>query len=306
MRLKEMHILKNIWVAFRQFFKEDGLDKSSVLAYYSIISTLFLLTFFTFLFTKLLGNPDIALKSMYPFSPDFFSKVSPEIFRRAEEISAKLTEIGILGVLFSLLLSFLVIKKIVQYVNEMFAINLKDRKSEKGFIIRRISEFGLLFFIGLLTVVIFLFTGFVSTLKGLLKKNDFIATHINPQFFESVNNLILLYIVPFVVTFLFFFILFKWIPEKKVYIKGALIAALICSVLWEILKRLYGFYLVNISLIGPGKIQGPIMAIILFGFWMEFSMAIMLYGAKLTSIFDKEANDKTTTIMWDHKGPIKG
>lgn len=300
MRLKELNILKNSWLAMKQFFKADGLDKSSILAYYSIISTLFLLTFFTFLFTKILGNPDITLKSMYPFTPDFFSKISPEIFQKAEELSTRLKELGIIGIMFSLLLSFLVIKKIVQYVNEMFDIKLKDRKSEKGFLVRRISEFGLLFFIGLLAVAIFLVTGFASTIKSLFEKNEFIASHINPQFIESVNNLILLYIAPFVVTFLFFFILFKWIPEKKVYVKGALISAFICSVFWEVLKRLYGFYLVNISLIGPGRIRGPIIAIILFGFWMEFSMAIMLYGAKLTYIFDKEANDKTTTIMWDH------
>lgn len=300
MRLKELNILKNLWLAVKQFFKADGLDKSSILAYYSIISTLFLLTFFTFLFSKILGNPDVTIKNMYPFTPDFFSKISPEIFDKAEELSTKLKDLGLIGIMFSLLLSFLVIKKIVQYVNDMFDIKLKDRKSEKGFLVRRISEFGLLFFIGMLAVAIFLITGFASTVKGLFERNEFIASLINPQFIESVNNLILLYIAPFGVTFLFFFILFKWIPEKKVYVKGALISALICSILWEVLKRLYGFYLVNISLIGPGRIRGPIIAIILFGFWMEFSMAIMLYGAKLTYILDKEANDKTTTIMFDH------
>jgi membrane protein len=300
MRLKELNISKNLWLALKQFFKEDGLDKSSILAYYSIISTLFLLTFFTFLFTKFLGDPDITIKNMYPFTPDFFSKISPEIFQKAEELSTKLKDLGIIGIMFSLLLSFLIIKKIVQYVNEMFEVSLQDRKSEKGFLVRRISEFGLLFFIGMLAVVIFLFTGFASTIKSLFEKNEFIASHINPQFIESANNLIILFAAPFMLTFLFFLILFKWIPEKKVYLKGAIISALICSVLWEIIKRLYGYYLVNISLIGPGKVRGPIIAIILFGFWMEFSMAIMLYGAKLTYIFDKEANDKTTTIMWDH------
>jgi uncharacterized BrkB/YihY/UPF0761 family membrane protein len=41
-----------------------------------------------------------------------------------------------------------------------------------------------------------------------------------------------------------------------------------------------------------GKIKGPIIAIILFGFWMELSMGIMLYGAKLTYIFDKQKGEK--------------
>ncbi|MCK4764430.1 MAG: YihY/virulence factor BrkB family protein [Candidatus Aminicenantes bacterium] len=300
MRLKELNILKNLWIALKQFFNEDGLDKSSVLAFYSIISTLFLLTFFTFLFTKLLGDPDIAIKSMYPFSPDFFSKISPEIFDKAEEISTKLREIGIIGILFSFFLSFFIIKKIVQFVNEMFEIRLKDRKAEKGFVVRRISEFGLLFFIGLLAIATFLFTGFVSAVESLLSKSEFMDSIINTQFIESVNSFLLVYAAPFGVTFLFFFILYKWIPEKKVYAKGALIAALICTALWEVLKRAYGYYLVHLSIIGPGKLRGPIIAIILFGLWMEISMAIMLYGAKLTYVFDKENDDKTTTIMWDH------
>jgi hypothetical protein len=58
--------------------REEGIDKASILAYYSIFSSLFLLTFFTFLFTRFLGDPDLTLKTVYPFSPDFTSRVSPE------------------------------------------------------------------------------------------------------------------------------------------------------------------------------------------------------------------------------------
>jgi hypothetical protein len=36
----------------------------------------------------------------------------------------------------------------------------------------------------------------------------------------------------------------------------------------------------------------PIVAIILFGFWMELTMGIMLYGAKFTFLLDKEENGK--------------
>jgi uncharacterized BrkB/YihY/UPF0761 family membrane protein len=40
-----------------------------------------------------------------------------------------------------------------------------------------------------------------------------------------------------------------------------------------------------------GKIKSPIIGIIIFGFWMELSMGIMLYGAKLTALFDKEKEE---------------
>lgn len=289
MRLKEFNLIRNIWLALKDFFKEDGLDKSSILAYYSIFSSLFLLTFFTFLFTRFLGNPDITLKSIYPFSHDFFSLVSPEVFKRAREISTKLREVGVIGILFSLILGFLVIKKIVQFVNGMFYIDLREKRSDKDFLVRRISEFSLLFIMGLLVVITFFITSLIPTITALFLKNNYIASHINPRFVESLNNFLVLYAVPFLVTFLFFFILYKWIPEKIVYVKGAFIAAVICTILWELVKRAYAYYMVNISIFG--RIKGPIIAIILFGFWMELSMGIMLYGAKLTYIFDKEKNE---------------
>jgi len=290
LNLKEQNILKNLWHALKLFFKEDGLDKSSILAYYSIFSSLFLLTFFMFLFTKFLGDPDITLKSIYPFSPDFFSKISPDIFKRATEISGKMKEVGVIGILFSFILGFLVIKKIVQFVNAMFHIDLKARRSDKHFLVRRISEFSLLFIIGLLVVVTFLFTGFISTVTSLTYNNEFIASHINPSFIESVNSFMIVHVVPFLITFLFFFVLYKWIPEKIVYVKGAFIAAAICTILWELAKRAYAYYLINISIFG--QIKGPIIAIILFGFWMELSMGIMLYGAKLTYIFDNQHDER--------------
>lgn len=290
MILKKFNLTKNIWKAFKEFLKADGIDKASILAYYSIFSTLFLLTFATFVFTKFMGRSDAPIKSMYPFSPDFFSKISPDIFTKAEEISTKLKEIGMIGIVFFLFLGFLLIKKIVQFVNEMCETHISYKKINKSFLVRRISEFSLLSILGILLIFNFLATNFISTVTTLFYKNQFLANHINPDFINSLNKFLILYIAPFLVTFLFFFVLYKWIPERKIYIKGALIAAVISTILWEIVKRSYTFYLINISLVG--KIKGPVIAIILFGFWMEFSMGIMLYGAKLTHIFDKEKNDK--------------
>jgi len=286
MRVKIKNLLKYLWDALKEFFREEGVDKASILAYYSIFSFLFLLTFFTFLFTRFLGDPQIPLKEIYPFSADFFSLISPETLERAAVISTKLEEIGVFGIGLSFILGFLAIMKIVQFVNSMFHVNLRDKKSEKGFWVRRVSEFSLLFLLALLVVVSFFFTGIVSAITSLFLHNEFLANHIDPGFIDAINNFLIKYILPFIITFLFFFILYKWIPEKVIYIKGALVAAIICSVLWEIVKRGYTFYLVNISIFG--KIKGPIIAIILFGFWMELSMGIMLYGAKLTYILDQE------------------
>ena len=207
MKLKTSDIFRNAWTALIEFFHEDGLDKSSILALYSIFSSLFLLTFFTFLFTRILGDPNVAIEGMYPFSSDFFSKISPDILRKAQDVSSKLKEVGWIGILFFIFLGFLIIKKVVQFVNEMFNIRLKDRKAEKGFFTRRFSEVSLLIVIGSLLIVSFLISGFISTITTLFNQNQFIATHIHPGFIEFINTFMLKYVAPFLISFLFFFIL---------------------------------------------------------------------------------------------------
>ncbi|MCK5004263.1 MAG: YihY/virulence factor BrkB family protein [Candidatus Aminicenantes bacterium] len=286
---KELRITKSLLTALKELYRENVFDKASVLAYYSIISTLFLLTFFSFIFTKVLGSTDISIKGVYPFSPEFFNSISPDFLDKANEISSNLKNIGIVGVLLSFFLAVLIFKKVVQYVNEMFHINLSIGDKNKAFWVRRASEIALLFIVGLLGVGSFLITGFITTVTSLFKESP-VAKYINPESIEALNKFGVKFIAPFAITFLIFFFIFKWIPEKKVCIKGAFISALISALIWEFTKRVYTYYLVKVSIVG--KLGGPIIAIILFGFWMEFSMGVMLFGAKLTSIFDRGRDEQ--------------
>jgi membrane protein len=283
--LTPITVLKNIWLALKYFFSENGFDKSSILAYYSIFSSFFLLIFFSFIFSKFIGDPGNAVKNMYPFSPEFFSEIVPIFFQKANELSAQVEDLGLIGLGVFLFVGSMVFKKMIHFINDMFFIKIKH-----GIFFRRIKEFGLLVIVGILIVFSFLFTGLISTINTLAEESRFFKNHINPDFVHSMDTFLIRFVFPFLVTFLFFFILFKWIPEKKVKTGAALIAAVFSALLWELLKRAYTYYLIHMSVLR--KIESPIVAIILFGFWMELTMSIMLYGAKFTFLLDKEENGK--------------
>ncbi|MEI6613899.1 MAG: YihY/virulence factor BrkB family protein [Chrysiogenales bacterium] len=278
-------IVKSIWLALKFFLSENGIDKSSILAYYSIFSSFFLLIFFSFIFNKFVGDPGNAVKNMYPFSPEFIQKIAPIFFQKAGELAAQVEDLGLVGLGIFLFLGILVFKKMIHYINDMFFIKIKH-----GILFRRIKEFGLLVIVGILIVFSFLFTGLISTINTLAAESLFFKKHIDPAFVHFMDTLLMKFIFPFLVTFLFFFILFKWIPEKKIKTGAALIAAIFSASLWELLKRAYTYYLIHVSVLR--KIESPIVAIILFGFWMELTMSIMLYGAKFTFLLDKEENGK--------------
>jgi membrane protein len=283
--LTPFNVLKNIWLALKYFLSENGIDKASILAYYSIFSSFFLLIFFSFLFNKFIGDPGNAVKNMYPFSPEFFSKIAPVFFEKASEMTAQIEDLGLIGLGIFLFVGILVFKKMIRFINDMFFIKIK-----RGIFLRRIKEFGLLVIVGLLIIFSFLFTGLISTINTLAEESLLFKNHIDPTFVHSIDTFLIKYLFPFLVTFLFFFILFKWIPEKKIKMGAALISAIFSASLWELLKRAYTYYLIHVSVLR--KIESPIVAIILFGFWMELTMSIMLYGAKFTFLLDKEENDK--------------
>jgi membrane protein len=222
---------------------------------------------------------------MYPFSPDFFSSIAPIFFQKAGELAAQVEDLGLVGLFVFLFVGIMVFKKMIHYINDMFFIKLKP-----GILFRRIKEVGLLVIVGILIVFSFLVTGMIAAVNSLAEENPFLKNRIDPAFVHSIDNLLVRFILPFLVTFLFFFILFKWIPEKKVNSAAALIAAVYSALLWELLKRAYTYYLIHVSVLS--KIESPIVSIILFGFWMELTMSIMLYGAKFTYLLDTEENGK--------------
>jgi membrane protein len=278
-----LKILKSIGLALKFFLEENGMDKSSILAYYSIFSSFFLLIFFSYLFAGFPGSPDSALQNVYPFSPEFFQQIAPVFFEHAAALTARIGHLGMFGLGVFLFMGILVFKKIVQFVNDMFFINTRH-----GFFVKRIKEFGLLLIVVILIISSFLLTGLISTITTIFREDAAMKSRIDPALVQAANGFLIRYLFPFLISLLVFYILFKWIPEKKVGFAAAFTASLFSALLWEAVKRWYTYYLVHVSLLR--KMQDPIVAIILFGFWMEITMGIMLYGAKMTYLLDKEKN----------------
>jgi membrane protein len=110
-----------------------------------------------------------------------------------------------------------------------------------------------------------------------------------------VNNFFLQYLIPFTLTFLVFFILYKFIPEIKVYTRPAVIAAVVSTLLWEVFKRIFAFYVAHFSAIGvvlSRLVQGTLTSIIFFLLWITFSLAILFWGAELAAVLNERYHEK--------------
>jgi len=134
-----------------------------------------------------------------------------------------------------------------------------------------------------------------TAIHRTIKESTYVANHINPKTVSLIDNFFLQYLLPFSLTFLVLFSLYKFIPEIRVHTKSAVIAAFIAAFLWEVFKRIFAFYVAHFSAIGivlSQFLKGTLTSIIFFLLWISFSLFILLWGAELAAILNERYHEK--------------
>jgi len=156
-------------------------------------------------------------------------------------------------------------------------------------------EYLIMFSIGIIMLISIFITFIWTSIHGAIGQSSIVEKYINPGFLSLINNFFIQYLIPITLTFLVFFMLYKFIPEIKVHTRAALVAAGIATLLWEIFKRIFAFYVANISAIGiviSRILQGTLTSIIFFLLWITFSFIILLWGAELAAVLNERIDEK--------------
>ena len=91
---------------------------------------------------------------------------------------------------------------------------------------------------------------------------------------------IILFIAPYVFTFLAFILLYITVPNCKVKLKDAAIGAGISTILFEIIKHGFTFYIAHFPTYK--LIYGALAAIPIFLLWLYLSWLVILFGALIS------------------------
>jgi len=95
---------------------------------------------------------------------------------------------------------------------------------------------------------------------------------------------ILKYPIPFFLTFWMFFWIYEIIPRKKVKIGPALKAALFSSLLWEVARQLFEWYVLHVGKFSV--VYGSLGTITILFLWIYYSSAILLLGGEIAVLLD--------------------
>jgi len=269
----------------RRFDRDRCFQYSIIISYFALMCAVPLLALFAWITARIMGNSEIAVRSLNLFTEDFFARFSPSFFEKMSSVADSFNQLGWVGIIGSLIAASLLFSNLIRIINEIFRTNY-----QRSFVYNRMMEYLIMFVTGVILFVSLSITAVWTAVHGAIESSDFVVTYLNPGVVTFFDNVFIQYLIPLALSVLVLFVIYKFIPERKVHTRAALLAAVIAAVLWEVFKRLFVVYVVRFSAIGiviSKLVQGTLTSIIFFLLWLSFSLAIMLWGAELAAVVNE-------------------
>ena len=285
-------IVQVLATAWRRFNADRCWDQSVIISYFALLCAIPLAALFAFITSKLLGNPELAFRSLNIFSEDFFVNLDPAFFEKLRVVAANAAKLGLFGIIGSFVAASLIFSRLISSINLIF-----KAKYQRSFVYNRLMEYAIMFTTGVILLFSLSITALWTALHRTMRASDIVAQYLNPSLLGLVDNVLIQYLIPFALGTLVLFSLYKFIPERKVHTRAALIAAVIGSILWEIFKRSFVFYVVNLSAVGivlSKLLAGTLPSIIFFLLWISFSLVILFWGAELAAVINERIDERKT------------
>jgi membrane protein len=270
---------------FKRFDRDRCFQYSVIISYFSLMCAVPLLALFAWVTARFMGNSEIAVRSLNVFTEDFFAKFSPSFFSKLAVVADNLDQLGWFGIIGSLVAASLLFSNLIRIINEIF-----KTKYQRSFVYNRLMEYLIMFVIGVILFISLSITAVWTAMHRAFEASDFVREYLNPGAVAFVDNIFIQYLIPFALSWFVLFVMYKFIPERKVHTRAAAFSALIAAAFWEVFKRMFVIFVVRFSAIGmvlSKLVQGTLTSIIFFLLWLSSSLVIMLWGAELAAVINE-------------------
>ena len=83
-----------------------------------------------------------------------------------------------------------------------------------------------------------------------------------------------------------FFIIFKFLPSRRIYWRTGLVASLFCAVGFEVAKRLYTLYVAHFVTFNRVASDANLIAVLLLLLWIYYTAYVFLLGGEVAETYD--------------------
>ena len=283
-------IFRLLGTTFRRFNDDRCFRHAVVISYFALLCAIPLLALLAFVANQFLGDVGMAAHSLHLFSQDFFAKLDPTFLDRLDIVIDNATNLGWFGLVGSLVAGSFLFSSLIYAIKSIFKSPKKT-----SFFYNRILEYFIMFVTGSILVLSLSITLIWTATHRAVSASAFVKENINPGVMKTIGSVFLQYLAPFALGFLVLFTLYRIIPEVKIRMRAAVIAAAIGSLLWEIFKRIFVIYVAKFSVVGvviSQLVKGTLTSIIFFLLWLTTSLVILLWCAELAVALDERMGEK--------------
>lgn len=250
----------------REFWNIEATSRAASLAYTTLLSLIPLLvaftttlkSYFSSLFPSFQMQIDLVLNTVLPYR-------SPEITSHLARFAEKAATASALGAVVFMFIAFRLFLAVEGAVNQIWKV-----RSVRGYR-QKIIAFTMLFFWGPLLM------GLSLTTTSMLQRNRYLRV-----IFEGE---LIFMIVPVVVLFVGFAMLFWLVPSTHVRLQAAMVGALVTTILFTLVRWGFGAYAAFLLSGGFNFIYGLIGLAIIFLISMEVLWVVILLGVEISYVW---------------------
>jgi membrane protein len=85
---------------------------------------------------------------------------------------------------------------------------------------------------------------------------------------------------------LLFFLIFKFLPSRRIYWRTGLVASLFCAVASEVVKRLFALYVAHFATLSNIASDANVVGFLLFLLWIYYTAYVFLLGGEVAETYD--------------------
>ena len=256
------------------FFKDECIYLAASISYFSIVSLVPLSLLIITSYGYFLGQNE----ALYQFTLSGLVNLFPAVTKGiTAELKNIITYKGI-----SLLMLFVYgVLSLQLFYSMEHALNIIFRVPQKRHFL--LSIFWSILIVTI--VIMLLLISFTASSVVVLAKNYL-------EYFLGLKtglktDILLKYVVPFILVFLTFTVIYVIIPRIRISWGNAFKGAFLVTVMWEAAKYLFTWYVRNV--IQSGTIYGSLTTFILFLVWFYYSSCIFLFGAEVVNNLQRKA-----------------
>ncbi|MCP4897094.1 MAG: YihY family inner membrane protein [bacterium] len=259
----EIRIIPFLRALWQQFKSDTLVVRATGLAYASLLATVPLIAVLFALFTAFAAFDDIKQKVQDLLFSQFLPTHQGEIVAYIEQFTSNTNRLGFVGFIFLIATAILLLDAIEVSFNDIWHV----RSRRKPF--AKITAYT--------SVLVFatVFLGSSISISARVRAMLFTHATLELGFVTKLGA----WILPVLLTFVAFTVMFVLIPNTKVKLKSAAIGAIVASILWELAKG--GFASSIGQSVRYSTIYGSLAAVPIFLIWLYITWLIVLLGLEI-------------------------